>query len=268
MTKDLEEEKIVVENKSHNNNHNKHQPQHNQSFSYNVNLQYDPQIPIAGKSTKLSILITEQRSGDIIQKFETIHDKLMHIIIVDEGLSYFAHIHPIFDTTSSIFTIYHIFPESGKYKIWIDFKPNGGTQTLAAFKLNIIGNPVHKSIPIIKDRQYTKNIEGKYQISLKLPKEIKANNDIDIVFGISNTTGYPITDLQPLMGAGGHCVIISNNIREFLHVHPIKEVDANWKGGPDVYFRTNIPIPGLYKIWGQFQHLDELITADFILEVV
>lgn len=81
--------------------------------------------------------------------------------------------------------------------------------------------------------QYTKDINKKYQISLKLPNEIKANNNIDIVFGILNTAGYPITDLQPLMGAGGHCVIISSNIREFLHVHPIKEVDANWKGEPN-----------------------------------
>ena len=71
-----------------------------------------------------------------------------------------------------------------------------------------------------------------YQITLKVPKEIKANNDIDIAFNIANMKGNSITDLEPLMGAGGHTVIISSNAQEFLHVHPVQEVPANWKGGP------------------------------------
>jgi hypothetical protein len=77
-----------------------------------------------------------------------------------------------------------------------------------------------------------------------------------------------ITDLTPLMGAGGHSVIISNNLQEFLHVHPTKEVGSDWKGGPEISFSTIFPYPGLYKIWGQFQHQNVTITADFVLEVV
>jgi hypothetical protein len=62
-------------------------------------------------------------------------------------------------------------------------------KTLAAFKLNATGNPIHKSIPIINNRQYTKNIDGKYKIKLKLPKEIKSNNETDIAFSVSNIVG-------------------------------------------------------------------------------
>jgi hypothetical protein len=47
------------------------------------------------------------------------------------------------------------------------------------------------------------------------------------------------------MGTGGHSAIISSNAQEFLHVHPVKEVSANWNGGPDVYFKANFPLPGL-----------------------
>jgi len=70
------------------------------------------------------------------------------------------------------------------------------------------------------------------------------------------------------MGAGGHSVIISSNAQEFLHVHPVKEVSANWNGGSDVYFKANFPIQVLYKVWGQFRHDNKTITADFILEVL
>src|SRR6478735_2176362 len=65
-----------------NNQHKHHQQQHNQNFNYNVNLKFEPQIPISGKTTTIAIHITEQKKGNIIRDFETIHDKLMHLIIV------------------------------------------------------------------------------------------------------------------------------------------------------------------------------------------
>jgi hypothetical protein len=70
------------------------------------------------------------------------------------------------------------------------------------------------------------------------------------------------------MAAGGHSVIISDDLKEFLHVHSTEDVGSNWHGGPDVFFKTNFPKPGLYKAWGQFQHQGLLITtAGFILKV-
>jgi len=261
-----QQEHIQIHNNKH--QHHNQQKQYNQNFSYNVNLKHEPQIPTAGKTTTLEIHITEQRSGNSIKDFETIHDKLMHLIAVGEDLSYFAHIHPLYEIDTSTFTINHIFPESGIYKIWIDFKPKGGNQTLAAFKLNVSGNPIHKPIPIENNRQHTKTVDERYHVTLKLPKEIKANNDIDIAFSIANMEDNPITDLEPLMGAGGHSVIISSSAQEFLHVHPAQEVPSNWRGGPDVYFKAKFPISGLYKVWGQFQHKNKTITADFIIEVL
>jgi hypothetical protein len=253
---------------SNNNQNMHHQQKHNQNIRYNVNLKFQPQIPDAGKTTTLEVNITEQKTGNIIQNFETIHDKLMHLIIIgEEDLSYFEHIHPALDTYRGMFFINHTFPESGNYKIWIDFKPRGGMQTLAAFKFNVHGNPIRKPIPIENKKQYTKTVDEKYKITLKVPKEIKANDDVDIAFSLANIYGNPITDLQPLMDAGGHTVIISSNAQEFLHVHPSQEVARNWRGGPDIQFKANFPLSGLYKVWGQFQHENKIITVDFILEV-
>jgi hypothetical protein len=73
------------------------------------------------------------------------------------------------------------------------------------------------------------------------------------------------------MAAGGHCVIIGADSHEFLHVHPAEEVDdndiASWRGGSSVSFLANFPKPGLYRAWGQFQHEERLLTADFTFEV-
>ena len=87
---------IINNNKNipqkHNNKKHQH---HNQNFSYNVNSKYEPQIPIVGKTTTLEIHITEQKSGNIIQDFETIHVKLMHLIAFRSRPFLLAHIHPL-----------------------------------------------------------------------------------------------------------------------------------------------------------------------------
>ena len=104
---------------------------------------------------------------------------------------------------------------------------------------------------------------------MKVPNKIVAQNDVDIAFSISDVSGRPITNLEPLMAAGGHSVIISSDLREFLHVHPTEEVGTNWRGGPDISFKTSFPKPGLYKASGQFQHQGRVITAaGYVLRVV
>jgi hypothetical protein len=89
----------------------------------------------------------------------------------------------------------------------------------------------------------------------------------------------------------GHAVILSGDTRIYLHAHPMEggtesmshegmkhdmpskggstgKIDAAPKtGGPDVVFHTNFPTPGLYKVWGQFQHRGKIITAPFVVSV-
>jgi hypothetical protein len=259
------------ENMEHSQHHQQQQQNHHQepiSNQYSVNLHFDSIVPKAGIKTGLTISITE-KSGIPIREFELVHDKLMHLIIVGEDLSYFAHIHPTLAGTDGNFTINHMFPESGTYKLWVDFKPKGRNQTLITFIVNVKGLPTHKPVMPVYDGVYIKESSDRnYRINLKLPQEeIIAKRDTDIVFSITDASGDPIIDLEPLMGAGGHSVIISSDIQEFLHVHPTDEVEPNWKGGPNISFRTSFPKPGLYKAWGQFQHKGKLIMADFVLEV-
>jgi hypothetical protein len=73
-------------------------------INYNVNVQFDPATPQAGKPTRLSLVVTEQKVGEPIKQFDIIHDKLMHLIIVNrEDLSHFAHIHPKQDEKLAFF---------------------------------------------------------------------------------------------------------------------------------------------------------------------
>ncbi len=72
--------------------------------NYNANVQFDPTTPKAGKPTNLSLVVTEQKVGEPIKHFDKIHDKLMHLIIVNkEDLSHFAHIYPTLNRKLAFF---------------------------------------------------------------------------------------------------------------------------------------------------------------------
>jgi hypothetical protein len=242
--------------------------------SYNINVQFDPAIPQAGKPTNLSLIVSEQKIGEPVKDFDLIHDKLMHLIIVNkEDLSHFAHIHPLLDRESGIFHISHTFAKAGKYKMWIDAKPKGGIQILTAFAFSAEGQPIHLPAKIAHEQTRVKNVvaEGQsYQVRLNCePEKLVAGRNVKMTFEIKDAKEKPINNLEPLMAAGGHCVIIDADGREFLHVHPAEEVQdvVNWRGGPSVSFLANFPKPGLYRAWGQFQHEGRLLTADFTFEV-
>jgi hypothetical protein len=243
--------------------------------NYNINIQFDPVTPKAGKSTNLSLVVTEQKVGEAIKHFDKIHDKLMHLIIVNkEDLSHFAHIHPTLNKETGIFHISHTFAKAGRYKMWIDAKPSGGIQTLTAFTFNVEGQPVHSPATITSDKTPVKEvvIEGqRYQVALDFQREnLGVGKNTKMTFEIRDANGNPISNLEPLMAAGGHCVIIDADSREFLHVHPVEEVSdvVGWRGGPSISFLVNFPKLGLYRTWGQFQHEGRLLTADFTFEVL
>lgn len=143
---------------------------------YNVNIRFDPITQRTGKPTELISSITDQKGGDPIREFELVYDKITHVIIVGEDLSYFAHIHPTIrdgDNDDTTFTIPHTFPKSGKYKLWVDFKPKGRSQTLAAFKFNVTGQPVHRPQELVYDDKYTReSFDGQYRITLKVQDKL------------------------------------------------------------------------------------------------
>jgi hypothetical protein len=282
-----EREYSAIEHNEHQQQHHHHHHQHSSSppettatsmitaiTNYNVNVQFDPATPQAGKPTNLSLIVTEQKVGEPIKQFDIVHDKLLHLIIVNrDDLSHFTHIHPKLDKETGIFHIAHTFAKAGRYKMWIDAKPSGGMQILTAFAFNVEGQPVHSPANITSDMTFVKEVvtDGQsYQVTLDFQRDnLGVGRNTKMTFEIRDAERKPVSNLEPLMAAGGHCVIIDANGREFLHVHPAEEVDdvASWRGGPSVSFLANFPKPGLYRAWGQFQHEGRLLTADFTFEV-
>jgi hypothetical protein len=76
--------------------------------------------------------------------------------------------------------------------------------------------------------------------------------------------GKPVTDLDNYLGALAHVVIVSEDGKEFVHVHPMESETH----GPEIRLHTNFPKSGKFKVFMQFKHSGKVNTAEFILHVV
>ena len=79
-------------------------------------------------------------------------------------------------------------------------------------------------------------------------------------------TSRPITNLQTYLGAFGHMLIMSEDMMEYVHAHPIEALPPGVnlekvRGGPNVTFEGLMPKPGRYRAWTQFRRNNKVYTV-------
>lgn len=213
----------------------------------------------ANESAELVVRIADA-DGKPVGDFELQHEKLMHLLVVSEDLSFFNHIHPDYKGNGT-FTVATTFPAGGTYKLIADFVPKGGSATALSDWVNVAG-PAQGHAEVKADSSLVKVADGK-EVALDLSGK-KANENVTLTYTIRDAqTGRPITDLQPYLGAVGHVVILSADAKRYIHVHPIDEKAT----GPRAQFSTSFPQSGTYKIWGEFQHRGKGFTVPFTVDI-
>lgn len=222
-----------------------------------LNVLTEPSPPAAGNAVLIRASIADA-GGSIVTVFEPLHEKLVHLIVVRDGLDEFAHVHPDVDESGMI-TGELTFPKSGKYRLFADHQPQGQSPWLAVGELTVAGSdePAAALVPNASPEVAVGDITANVAIT---PGE----KETTVRFHIVDGDGKPVSDLQPYLGAMGHLVIISADGREYVHAHPLSEA----KTAPDgaVEFAAHFPKPGIYKSWGQFQRGGSVFTVPFVLE--
>lgn len=258
-------------------------------------------IPVGQKAT-WTLKISDAATGQPVQKYDVVHDKLMHLIVVKNDLSWFNHVHPQLGADGT-FTVTTTLPTAGTYKLYADYTPTGQKQEVSQHLFatggaapapanaqltpdKMQGPWMVKKVVAHPDAEPDKKGGATYEVALMpMPMPLKAGADTMLHFQVRDAKGKPISDLQPYLGAMGHCVILSQDTDKYLHSHPMAEGAEGHdmskmgdmsgmkheappqKGGPDVMFHTNFPKAGLYRAWGQFMHRGQVITAPFTVSV-
>jgi len=217
-----------------------------------------PEQPAAGETIGLSLEITDP-AKTVVRRFEPLHEKLAHLIIVRDGLDEFAHLHPEVSEDGTLRTE-HAFPKPGRYRLYVDYQPTGGVPSLAVGELTIAGEA--PPAPTLVANTAAPIEEGGLRAKVEVDQGAAATS---IRFRITDADDRPVSTLQPYLGAMGHLVVIRAGSLDYVHAHPANEV----KEAPDgiVAFEAHLPSAGLYKAWGQFRHNDRILTFPVVLEI-
>ncbi len=219
----------------------------------------------AGKPVMLAFSIKDP-SGAPVTKLDTVHEKILHLLMVSRDLSWYAHEHPELRPDGSL-TLQFTFPRPGEYVLYHDFTPPQVGQQVVQVSINVPG-AAPPPVPLKADASQPKTVDG-YTVALDTGGKVTTGDETHLSYTITRG-GAPVTDLVPYLGAMGHLVIISQDLKNFVHSHPHEEGaehGAHQMGGPTVDFEAYFEKPGLYKGWAQFQHMGKVITAPFTFEV-
>jgi len=249
-------------------------------FNGDPNLRYTTSfIPedIVEPNTKttLKFKVYNSSTGQEVKLFSYFYTKLIHLVIVDESLSYFSHIHP--EQTEDGFVISTTFPKAGLYHLYTDFQPLGGVEQQMGFSLQVGDQKDVKKGIMLPDNKLTK-VFGDYLVTMNFPRPLLAKKlsvgNQKITFTIKDAkTKKPITNLKPYLASFGHLTMINEATFDYVHVHPnsLTPPPSNASSGPNIEF---IPLgiygpikPGIYRVFAQFNPNNKLITTDFTIKV-
>lgn len=140
------------------------------------------------------------------------------------------------------------------------------------------------------------NGTSKYHAKMNAPEQIKAGEMVHITYHFTRDD-KPITNLVPFLDAPMHFAIVSTRLDGILHTHgtvpmngdmdkrmkknphaghKLKKLPTNGhqhqgvtpeKFGPTVMLMTTFPRAGVYQIFGQLKHGDQILFPTFMVKV-
>jgi hypothetical protein len=231
---------------------------------YLLDVLTEPPAPLAAAPLRLRFMLRQQESEQPVRDFAEVHERLFHLFIVSDDLAYFDHVHPELQADGSL-TVGTVLPRVGRYQLYADFVPQGGTPQFLAHTLYTAGtvsDPAgHR--PQLQVDVATQKAAG-VRVDLQLPPAFGLVAGELQAFRLHMTdadSNAPVADLQPFLGAPAHLLIVSDDLIDAFHTHPA--ADFSTTNGPDIVFETIFPRPGLYRMWVQFQRRDHVEVVSF-----
>jgi DMSO/TMAO reductase YedYZ heme-binding membrane subunit len=227
----------------------------------------------ANHPADLRFQVFDASSGSQVVQFDRVYEKLMHLVIVDSDLHYYAHLHP--EQEGNEFFISTSFPKNSLYHLYVDFQPAEASEQQFAFTLPV-GPPAQlTSSDLLPDTNLAKYFD-EYRITLSHPLPLQADllsaGEQKLTFTVDYANGNPVRTLKPYLASFGHLVMIRGGTFEYLHIHPTATVtNLQDIGGPNVEFMPlgfYGPIkPGNYRLFLQVNPDNKLILADYTVKV-
>jgi len=260
--------------------------------AFKIDFKSEPGTIQAGTPATLAFTVKDKQGG-VVKDLQIVHEKPMHLLVVSRDLAEFYHIHPEQSADGS-YRVSHNFPTGGEYRLYADFTPKDAAQVVEQIDIKVAGTERAK-VALAADSKFEKTVDG-LKIVMKPSAEIKAGQELTLDFqAFDAASGKPATNLQNYLGELAHFVIISEDLKDFVHAHPMakgekmkdmkmgdKKADDHGADGhshstmegavtkpsaSEVSAHTAFPRAGFYKLWAQFQRGGHVTNVPFIVNV-
>jgi len=197
--------------------------------------------------------VIEDSHGEPTQHYTKVHDRDLHLILVNRELTAFHHLHPTLGTDGT-WSIDVPSLEPGAYRAVADFQVAGGPRLALGIDLSVAGTYRPDEVPAPS----TESAVDGYRVTLDTDGD---GGTVTATLTVRRN-GDPI-DLEPYLGAQGHLVAMRSGDLAYAHVHPVENSDAP---AGVVTFEAELPSAGRYALFFDFKHEGEVRTASFVLD--
>ncbi|ARS38128.1 hypothetical protein [Pontibacter actiniarum] len=211
---------------------------------------YEPHPVKAQEVTRVGLTPIDTQADGNPLALEEVHTKDIHLIIISDDLSFFAHEHP--EKTGKEYVVNFTFPFGGKFLLYCDIKPLNGAPVVVLKTVDVAGDK--------RDVQrYQQDVLSKTVDSVSVQLDVQDLSAIRVTMKQGEAV-IPASSLGDFLGAKAHVVMINVNTKEYLHVHPMVHEDV-------LVLHSAFTATGLYRVWIQFLLNGLLYTMDYVVHV-
>lgn len=190
--------------------------------------------------------------GRAVERYDTVHDRDLHLIVASRDLTRFAHLHPGREAGGR-WAVELPALGPGWYRAFADFRPAGAGQLTLG--VDLVAPGAVEPPPALEPRR-THRVDG---FDVELAGDLAAAEEAMVTVTVGR--GGEVVTTDPYLGAAGHLVALRQGDLAYLHVHPLDDEPA----GP-VRFAVEVPSPGTYALFFDFLVDGTVRTARFALE--
>jgi hypothetical protein len=171
------------------------------------------------------------------------HERILHVVIYDEALVEFQHVHPDFQNGQ-----WHVdlnFTRAGRYWVWAQGKlAQDGVNFSAFSKIEIKGGlPANATPPNLKEVREANDAVSVLTIA---DDRFKAKEPAMLMLNFSRKDGKA-PKLTPYLGALAHVILVPDDGDAIIHVHPMSTGNST-----ELMIHTEFPAARMYRLWVEF----------------
>ncbi|MEZ0224933.1 MAG: hypothetical protein ACAH83_10290 [Alphaproteobacteria bacterium] len=176
------------------------------------------------------------------------HTKKLHLLVVDESLTDYQHLHP--ESAGDRWRFSFTPRTAHHYKIWADVQVKGEAPQMMPMLVKG-AEPCNESCA--DDKPVMSAEFGGNKAELSFEKDPVAGMPATGTVSIVSKDGKPLENLEPVMGAYAHIAAFTADFGHVVHVHPMGAAPAkdDERGAAPFSFMLHPEKAGVLKIFAQ-----------------